>query len=156
MICCISEGRKKDGSACPAAQHQRRVRCINTLYGGTKPPYRDSRHKKCLSLSGRFPRLWYVEHHKYTINFGIIYNFAVKRKNRCFMLNSFVTPCQVSPKGARSGYVRQITSKALYLSSLDHLYKLTWCIFRVELFYLWSNPRSKTVHFRSRRSLYRR
>ena len=82
-------------------------------------------------------------------------DFVVKRKNRCFMLNSFVTPCQVSPKGARSGYVRQITSKALYLSSLDHLYKLTWCIFRVELFYLWSNLRSKTVHFRSRRSLYR-
>ena len=82
------------------------------------------------------PPLRYVDRHKCTINFEIIYNFVVKRKNRCFMLNSFVTPCQVSPKGARSGYVRQITSKALYLSSLDHLYKLTWCIFRVELFYL--------------------
>ena len=80
------------------------------------------------------PPLRYVDRHKCTINFEIIYNFVVKRKNRCFMLNSFVTPCQVSPKGARSGYVRQITSKALYLSSLDHLYKLTWCIFRVELF----------------------
>ncbi len=40
---------KKNGFAFPVALHPKAVDALTFQHGGTKPPYEDNRHKKCLS-----------------------------------------------------------------------------------------------------------
>ena len=63
----VEEINKKSGSACPIVKlmHSRCSRCINTLYGGAKPPYESNtdRHKNA------HRKIWQVLHLLYINKF---------------------------------------------------------------------------------------
>ena len=64
------------------------------------------------------PPLRYVDRHKCTINFEIIYNFVVKRKNRCFMLKFFHHPVPSEPETVSDWLRSTDNEQASFLSVL--------------------------------------